>query len=157
MDPSLADKIVVTLGKKFKISYASEDAADILCTEDHLKVCFPQIVSVMEVGDLAVFDDGKMTATVREIHDTYNIIECTNIAGGKTSYTLKGRKGICVRNKPLGIDCITDHDHKSLAFARDMVGFDFVDTIMVSYFLNLQHIKDFVKIVREEYGYTGDL
>jgi len=153
----LGDKIIVTLGKQFKISSASETDADKLCTEEHLKVCFPQIVDVMEVGDLAVFDDGKMTATVREVHDTYKVIECTDIGGSKESYTLKGRKGICVRNKPLGIDCITDHDHESLKFARDVVGFDFVDNIMVSYFLHLQHIEDFMKIVREEYHYTGKL
>jgi hypothetical protein len=33
----------------------------------------------MEIEDLAVFDDGKMTATVREIHDAYKIIECTEV------------------------------------------------------------------------------
>lgn len=147
----------MTLGKQFQISYASENDTNKLCTADHLKVCFPQIVDVMGVGDLAVFDDGKMTATVREIHDTYKVIECTDIESGKESYTLKGRKGICVRNKPLGIDCITDHDHESLKFARDIVGFDFVDNIMVSYFLHPQHIEDFMKIVREEYHYTGKL
>lgn len=106
---------------------------------------------------MAVFDDGKMTATVREIYDTYKVIECTEIAGGKESYTLKGKKGICVRNKPLGIDCITESDKKSLDFTRDILGFDFVDNIMVSYFLNIQHIRDFIKVAREEYGYTGHL
>jgi len=111
----------------------------------------------MEVGDFAVFDDGKMTATVREIHDTYKVIECTEIGGGKESYTLKGKKGICVRNKPLGIDCITEHDHKSLDFAKHTLGFDYVDTIMVSYFLHQKHIEDFVHIVRDEYNYTGNL
>jgi len=157
LEASLWDKIVVTLGKKFKISFASEGDSQVLCTEDHLKVCFPQIVDVMSVGDLAVFDDGKMTATVREVHDDYKVIECTEIGGGKESYNLKGRKGICIRNKPLGIDCITEHDHKSLEFACDMVGFDCVDNIMVSYFLHPQHIEDFKKIVREEYHYTGNL
>lgn len=155
--PELHDKIVVTVGKKFHISFASEKDENYLCTEDHLTVCFPEIVNVMEVGDFAVFDDGKMTATVREVHDTYKVIECTEIGGGKESYTLKGKKGICVRNKPLGIDCITEHDHKSLHFARDIVGFDFVDNIMVSYFLNPKHIADFVHIVRDEYGYIGNL
>jgi pyruvate kinase len=80
------------VGKKFEISYAAETAESYLCTEEHLTVCFPEIVNVMEIGDLAVFDDGKMTATVREIHDTYKVIECTEIGGGKESYTLKGKK-----------------------------------------------------------------
>ncbi len=115
------DKLPVTLGTRFDISYASEQDENYFCTPTHLTVCFPQIVDVMEVGDMAVFDDGKMTATVREVHPKHKVIECTEIAGGKDSYTLKGKKGICVRNKPLGIDCITDHDHKSLHFARDIL------------------------------------
>jgi len=148
---------VVTLGKKFQISYANEQDENYLCTEAHLTVCFPQIILAMEIGDLAVFDDGKMTATVIDIHDTYKVIECTEIGDNKESYTLKGKKGICVRNKPLGIDCITEHDHRSLEFARDVVGFEYVDNIMVSYFLNSKHIEDFVHIVRNEYSYTGNL
>jgi pyruvate kinase len=111
----------------------------------------------MSIGDLAVFDDGKMTATVREIYDDYKVIECTEISGGKEYYTLKGKKGICVRNKPLGIDCITEHDHKSLDFAKNILGFDAIDNIMVSYFLSPKHIEDFIGVVRGEYGYTGNL
>lgn len=157
MAPELGDKLPVTLGMKFKISYADASNPEHLCTTEHLKVCFPQIVDIMEIGDLAVFDDGKMTATVREIHDGYKVIECTEIDGGKESYTLKGRKGICVRNKPLGIDCITDHDRMSIEFARDTLSFNYVDNVMVSYFLSLDHIRDFVHIMRNEYRYSGEL
>ena len=62
-----------------------------------------------------------------------------------------------MRNRPLGIDCITDHDRKSIEFARDILGFEWVDNIMVSYFSTPRDIEHFVKIVREEYHYTGNL
>ena len=62
-----------------------------------------------------------------------------------------------MRNRPLGIECITDHDRKSIEFARDILGFEFVDNVMVSYFSTLADIKHFVRIMREEYHYTGNL
>lgn len=62
-----------------------------------------------------------------------------------------------MRNKPLGIECITDHDRKSIEFARDILGFDFVHNIMVSYFSTLEDIEHFVRIMREEYDYSGNL
>ncbi len=81
LDPVLDDKITVAVGQKFKISYVSKHDPKHFCAEDHLKVCFPEIVDVMEVGDMVVFDDGKMTAIVTEIHDEYRIIECSEIDG----------------------------------------------------------------------------
>lgn len=62
-----------------------------------------------------------------------------------------------MRNRPLGIDCITDHDRKSIEFARDILGFEYVDNIMVSYFSTPEDIEHFVKIMREEYNYKGNL
>jgi pyruvate kinase len=62
-----------------------------------------------------------------------------------------------VRNRPLGIECITDHDRKSVEFARDILGFEYVDNIMVSYFSTPEDIEHFIKIMREEYAYTGKL
>lgn len=91
----------MTIGKTFVISYADPKNDDHLCTETHLRVCFPEIIDVMEVGDMAVFDDGKMTAIVREKRGEKAIIECSEIAGDKNTYILKGRKGICIRNKAL--------------------------------------------------------
>lgn len=43
----------------------------------------------MAVGDLAVFDDGKMTATVTEVHPDHRVIVCSEISDGKESYILK--------------------------------------------------------------------
>lgn len=146
----LNDKVSVAIGDQFRVSYAENDDANRLCTADHLKVCFPEIVSAMEVGNMVVFDDGKMTAVVREIDGNERIIECVDLAG-KDSYQLKGRKGICVRNKPLGIDCITQYDRECIEFARDKVGYDSIDSVMVSYFTSSQHILDFQHILRQEY------
>lgn len=110
----------------------------------------------MQVGDTVIFDDGKMEAIVREKNNGIAHIECSMIRSGETTFFLGGRKGICVRNRPLGIDCITHHDRKSIEFARDLIGFDHIDNVMVSYFSTPADIHHFLEVIRE-YGYTGNL
>lgn len=111
----------------------------------------------MHVDDVVIFDDGKMTAVVREKSEDKAVIECSEILSGEEVFILGGRKGICVRNRPLGIECITDHDRLSIEFARDTLGFKYVDNIMVSYFSTLTDIEHFIQIMREDYSYTGKL
>ncbi len=149
--------MTVKLGEMLEVTYAPASSEERFCTPGKLRVCFPQIVEVMQVGDVVIFDDGKMTATVREKSGDRAVIECTEILSGETTFKLGGRKGICVRNRPLGIDCITDHDRKSIEFARDILGFDYVDNVMVSYFSTPEDIGHFVRIMREDYTYKGDL
>ncbi len=149
--------ITVQVWDKLEVSYASPESPDRFCVPGKLRVCFPEIIEVMQVGDVVIFDDGKMTATVREKSGDRAVIECTEILSGETTFKLGGRKWICVRNRPLGIDCITDHDRKSIEFARDILGFDYVDNVMVSYFSTPEDIEHFVRIMREDYAYKGEL
>jgi pyruvate kinase len=149
--------ITVKLGEMLEVTHAPATLEERFCTPGKLRVCFPQIVEVMQVDDVVIFDDGKMTATVREKSLDRAVIECTEILSGETTFKLGGRKWICVRNRPLGIDCITDHDRKSIEFARDILGFEFVDNVMVSYFSTPEDIENFVHIMRDEYGYAGNL
>lgn len=149
--------IPVKIGDRFEVTYESGESENRFCEPWKLKVCFPEIVEVMEIGDVVIFDDGKMTAVVREKWEKMNIIECSEILNGDEIFILGGRKWICVRNKPLGIECITAHDRKSIEFARDVLGFEYVDNIMVSYFSTPEDIEHFVRIMREEYNYTGNL
>ena len=149
--------MTVKLGEMLEVTYAPASSEERFCTPGKLRVCFPQIVEVMQVGDVVIFDDGKMTATVREKSGDRAVIECTEILSGKDTFVLGGRKWICVRNRPLGIECITDHDRKSIEFARDILGFEFVDNVMVSYFSTPEDIEHFVRIMREEYAYKGEL
>lgn len=145
--------MMVALGEMLEVTYAPATSEERFCTPGKLRVCFPQIVEVMQIGDVVIFDDGKMTATVREKSGDRAGIECTEILSGESTFKLGGRKGICVRNRPLGIDCITDHDRKSIEFARDILGFEFVDNVMVSYFSTPADIEHFVRIMRDEYAY----
>lgn len=46
----------------------------------------------MQVGDIVIFDDGKMSATVREKSGEKAVIECTEILSGNDSFVLGGRK-----------------------------------------------------------------
>lgn len=149
--------MTVQLGEMLEVTYAPGGSEEWFCIPGKLRVCFPQIVEVMQVGDVVIFDDGKMSATVREKSWDRAVIECTEILSGSNNFVLGGRKWICVRNRPLGIECITNHDRKSIEFARDILGFDFVDNIMVSYFSTPADIENFIKIMRDEYHYTGNL
>ena len=149
--------ITVKLWEMLEVTYAPATSEERFCEPGKLRVCFPQIVEVMQIGDVVIFDDGKMSATIREKSGDRAVIECTEILSGKETFILGGRKWICVRNRPLGIECITDHDRKSIEFARDILGFEYVDNIMVSYFSTPEDIEHFVKIMREEYNYKGNL
>lgn len=70
----------VKRGDRFIVTYESGDSENRFCTPGNLKVCFPEIVEIMEVGDTVIFDDGKMTAVVREKSAGKGTIECTEIA-----------------------------------------------------------------------------
>lgn len=149
--------ITVQLGELLEVIYVSNDSEERFCTPWNLRVCFPEIVEVMQVGDIVIFDDGKMSATVREKSGEKAVIECTEILSGNDSFVLGGRKWICVRNRPLWIKCITEHDRKSIEFARDILGFEYVGNIMVSYFSSPADVGHFIAIMRDEYDYTGNL
>lgn len=149
--------MTVKFGEMLEVTYAPANSEERFCSAGKLRVCFPEIVEVMKVDDVIIFDDGKMTATVREKSSDRAVIECREILSGNNTFILWGRKGICVRNRPLGIECITDHDSKSIEFARDILGFNYVDNIMVSYFSTPTDIEHFIRIMREEYKFAWKL
>lgn len=157
MSEEIGDKMIMRVGDEFQVTYAPGNSSERFCTYNHLKVCFPEIVGVMEVWDSVIFDDGKMTAIVRGKSTGKAMLECIEIQNWDPKYILKGRKWICVRNRPLGIDCMTQHDHKSVKFARDMLWFDFVDNIMVSYFSTTEDVEHFVDVMRNTYNYNWNL
>lgn len=84
--------MTVKLGDMLEVTYAPASLEERFCTPGKLRVCFPQIVEVMQVGDVVIFDDGKMTATVREKSGDRAVIECTEILSGETTFKLGGRK-----------------------------------------------------------------
>lgn len=75
-----------------EVIYASANSEVRFCEPGKLRVCFPQIVEVMQIGDVVIFDDGKMSATVREKSENRAVIECTEILSGKETFVLGGRK-----------------------------------------------------------------
>lgn len=157
MSEEIQDKMIMRVGDTFEVAYAPGNSTERFGTYGHIKVCFPEIVNVMEVGDECVFDDGKMTAIVRGKSSWKAMLECTQIPPDLEKYILKGRKWISVRNKPLGVPCITYHDRKSIEFAKNILGYDYVDNVMVSYFAFPSDIDEFVKIMREEFQYDWNL
>lgn len=92
MSEEIQDKMMVRVGDTFEVTYAPGNSLERFCTYGHLRVCFPEIVNVMAVGDECVFDDGKMTAIVRGKSTGRAMLECIEIPVGSEKYILKGRK-----------------------------------------------------------------
>lgn len=84
--------MTVKLGEMLEVTYAPASSEERFCEPGKLRVCFPQIVEVMQIGDVVIFDDGKMSATVREKSGDRAVIECTEILSGSDSFVLGGRK-----------------------------------------------------------------
>lgn len=83
--------ITVKLGEMLEVTYAPATSEERFCEPGKLRVCFPEIIKVMQVGDTVIFDDGKMSAIVREVGEKH-IIECSEILSGKETFILGGRK-----------------------------------------------------------------
>ena len=79
----------------------------------------PELLDVLEVGDVLKFDDGKLQVTVTEVGD--DAIEVKADTPGE----LKDRKGINAPDRALPISALTDKDKKDLAFALD-IGVDYI-------------------------------
>lgn len=87
----------------------------------------PSIINDLSVGDPIWFDDGKIGAVVRSIHDDHALLEITHagIKGGR----LKAEKGINLPLTALHLPALTDEDLRALPFVAahaDIVGYSFV-------------------------------
>jgi pyruvate kinase len=107
--------------------------------EHIIRLPHPEIVNVLEVGDILKLDDGKMQITVVERHVTQ--LKARVDFGG----ALKNQKGLNVPTRRIPISALTEKDKEHLAFALDL-GVDYVALSFV------QHPDD----VREARTLIGD-
>ncbi|MEL6828862.1 MAG: pyruvate kinase [Pseudomonadota bacterium] len=93
---------------------------------DVIPIPKPEILSVLEPGDVILADDGLIHFTVTEVGDTPKV---------QTAFpcVLKDRKGFTVRGKALPVPALSDKDRADLAFAlglgADIVALSFVQTV----------------------------
>lgn len=90
------------------------------CIEPATVSCdVPRLFERLRPGDRVLFDDGTLTATVREVSRDRAVLRIVQCAGGQAK--LKADKGINVPDTLLDLPAMTDKDHADLAFAVDRV------------------------------------
>ncbi len=104
-----------------------------------IRLPHPEIINVLEEGDVLKLDDGKMQLTVIERHVTQ--LKARVDFGG----VLKNQKGLNVPTRRIPISALTEKDKEDLAYALDLG----VDYIALSF---VQHADD----VREARALVGD-
>lgn len=103
-----------------------------------LRLPHPELIDVLEPGDILKLDDGKLQITVTEKTKTG--------ASARVDYggVLKSQKGVNVPTRRIPISALTEKDRADLSFALDL-GADFIALSFV------QHPED----VREAKALTG--
>jgi pyruvate kinase len=104
-----------------------------------IRLPHPELVAVLEPGDVLKLDDGKLQITVTE--RTGEIVNARVDFGG----VLKNQKGINVPTRRVPVSALTEKDREDLAYALDLG----VDYIALSF---VQHSDD----VREARALIGD-
>lgn len=92
-----------------------------------ISMSLPRIFDDLNINDPIWFDDGKIGALVKSIHEDHALLEITHagIKGGR----LKAEKGINLPLTHLNLPSLTDADLKALPFVAeqaDIVGYSFV-------------------------------
>ena len=103
--------------------------------DDHGQVIYPATIGCtlpsvfrdLQRGERVLFDDGKIAASVEEVHERHAVLEVTAAAAGGTK--LRADKGINLPDTNLHLDALTQKDIQDLAFVihhADIVGYSFV-------------------------------
>ncbi len=129
-------------GGEIKLRYGQVvtlEASNALGDDKIIRLPHPEIINVLEEGDILKLDDGKMQLTVIERHVTQ--LKARVDFGG----VLKNQKGLNVPTRRIPISALTEKDKQDLAYALDLG----VDYIALSF---VQHGDD----VREARALVGD-
>jgi pyruvate kinase len=89
----------------------------------------PAVFRDLKRSDRVLFDDGKITACVEEVHQQHAVLKV--ISASPTGTKLKSDKGINLPDTHLHLDAVTEKDISDLQFVvenADMVGYSFVRT-----------------------------
>lgn len=95
----------------------------------HISCQVPEIFDQVKIGERILFDDGKITGMIENIHEDF--LEVRIIRAKATGAKLKAEKGINFPTTDLGISGLTDKDKEDLKFVAqfaDVVNFSFVNT-----------------------------
>ena len=108
------DALSLRYGSDYRLLLAAESNDD-----DVIPIPHPEVIDVLEPGDILKLDDGKLQLTVRE--RTKSAV----IARADTPGVLSSRKGVNLPGRALPISALTDKDKNDLACALD-IGADFI-------------------------------
>lgn len=108
------DGIDLKFGEEYRLVLSNESS-----DPDVIPVPHPEVVQVLEPGDVLKLDDGKLQLTVTGRDKT------AVIARADTPGRLTNRKGVNLPGRQLPISALTEKDRADLAFALK-IGVDFV-------------------------------
>ncbi len=118
----VGDKVRLRTGEIIRLE-ASDQPGD----ANMLRLPHPELISVLEKGDILKLDDGRMQITV--VGKKGKIVEAKVDFGGE----LSSHKGINVPTRRIPISALTEKDREDLAFALehkvDFIALSFVQTV----------------------------
>jgi len=111
---------------------------------DNTRVCLPhpEILGVLDVGNLIYMDDGNVRAEITAKGKDY--VEAKILAGSH----LSNRKGVNIPDAVIPVPALTEKDRKDLAFALDLG----VDWIAQSFVQTPEDVQQAQELMKDEHG-----
>ncbi|GAB4519162.1 MAG: pyruvate kinase [Amphiplicatus sp.] len=131
------DGIDLKFGAKYRLMLLKETAE-----EDVIPIPHPEVLDVLEPGDVLKLDDGKLQLTVKS-RDGEAVI-----AQADTPGRLTNRKGVNLPGRALPISALTEKDRADLAHALDMG----VDYIALSFVQRPEDIAEARELIGDRAG-----
>lgn len=132
------DEITLTEGKNIKIV-----KENVLGTEERITVNHPQVIDILEVGDVILLENGLMKIEVVECNS--DSVTCKIINGG----VLGNKKSLSLPNKQLNIPYISEQDKEDIIYACNHEA-DFLAISFVSRKEDVLEVRNLLREQRQE-------
>uniref|UniRef100_A0A7S2WC12 Pyruvate kinase n=1 Tax=Mucochytrium quahogii TaxID=96639 RepID=A0A7S2WC12_9STRA len=111
INSTLEENPILEMGDTFTFYGSFTDKG----SKDGVSTTYDRLGEMVEVGDLVLIDDGRLSFMIRNINFTTGDMECVVIAGGE----LKPNKGVNIPGRPIDLPHLTTKDRKDIEFAVD--------------------------------------
>ena len=131
------DGIELSYGGEYRLMLAKEsDRADVI------PIPHPEVVDILEPGDVLKLDDGKLQLTV------LSRAKDAVIARADTPGKLTNRKGVNLPGRRLPISALTEKDRADLAFALEIN----VDYVALSFVQHPEDVREARSLIKDRAG-----
>ena len=126
------DGIDLKYGETYRLRLAKEATAP-----DEIPVPHPEVMDVLQPGDILKLDDGKLQITVKD-RDGDTVLAIADTPGRLTN-----RKGINLPGRQLPISALTQKDREDLAYALS-IGVDYIALSFVQRPEDLEEARELI-------------